>query len=440
MVALLDMNSFYVSCERLFSPGLHGRPVVVLSNNDGFVISRSNEAKALGIQMGAAVFEIRDLVRKHGVKVFSSNYSLYGDISARVMNTIRRFAPATEVYSIDEAFLDFSGMQHYDLPAYALKITQAVQREQGMPCCIGISETKVLAKLANRLAKKDLNGSSVRLLKSANCALDLDKVPVGDIWGIGGQYAKLLEQNGILTAYEFTQAPSAWVRKHLTVVGLRIQMELQGIPCLPFESAPEDKKTTGSSRTFKICLNTQTELGEALADFAARVGEKIRKQGSVASILTASIETDYFRKDQPQYGRSFSVSFTTPTNSTILLVNAAKFALGNIFRDGYPYKRASVMLSGLVQEETVLPTLFDQIDHEKHRRLMLAMDAVNGRFGRNAVRTAAQTAGGVAKLTHQASLSPGYTTCWKDLLRVNVGFRSGWPSDVWEVGRGGLLF
>ncbi len=421
MVALLDMNSFYVSCERLFAPGLHGLPVVVLSNNDGFVISRSDEAKALGIRMGAAVFEIRDAVRQHGVKVFSSNYPLYGDLSARVMNTIRRFAPATEVYSIDEAFLDFSGMQRYDLAAYARKIRKAVLREQGLPCCVGIAETKVLAKLANRLAKKDLQGPGVRLLSAADCALDLDRVPVSDIWGIGGQYAALLEKHGIRTAYEFTQAPSAWVRKHLTVVGLRIQMELQGTLCMPFESEPEDKKTVGSSRTFKTCLHTPSELNEALADFAARVGEKIRKQGSAASILTASIETDYFRKDQPQYGRSFSVTFTTATASTILLTKATRFALDKIFRDGYAYKRASVMLSGLVQQDSVLPTLFDQIDHAKHRRLMLAMDAVNGKFGRNAVRTAAQTVGGVAKLTHQGSLSAGFTTKWAEMLRVVAG-------------------
>ncbi|HOY04156.1 MAG TPA: DUF4113 domain-containing protein [Saprospiraceae bacterium] len=420
MVGLLDINSFYVSCERLFAPGLNGRPVVVLSNNDGFVISRSNEAKALGIRMGAAVFEIRDLVRKEGVKVFSSNYPLYGDLSARVMNTIRRYAPATEVYSIDEAFMDFSGMQWFDLQKLALKIRKAVLREQGLPCCIGVSETKVLAKLANRLAKKDLQGPGVRLLPSATCALDLDRVPVGDIWGIGGRYAAFLESHGIKTAYEFTQVPGPWVRKHLTVVGLRIQMELQGIPCIPFESVPEQKQTTGSSRTFKICLTTQTELSEALADFAARAGEKIRKQNSAASILTASIETDHFRKDQPQYGRSFSVSFTTPTNSTILLAKASRYALERIFRDGYPYKRASVMLSGLVPQESVLPTLFDGTDHDKHRRLMLAMDAVNGRFGRNAVRTAGQTAGGVAKLTHQGALSAGFTTRWGEVLQVKT--------------------
>ncbi|MEO6760558.1 MAG: Y-family DNA polymerase, partial [Saprospiraceae bacterium] len=376
MVALLDMNSFYVSCERLFAPGLHGRPVVVLSNNDGFVISRSHEAKALGIQMGAAVFEIRDAVRRHGVKVFSSNYPLYGDLSARVMNTLRRFAPATEVYSIDEAFLDFAGMQRFDLPAYALKIRQAILREQGLPCCVGISETKVLAKLANRLAKKDLRGCGVRLLPAAESALALDRVPVSDIWGIGGQYAAFLEKHNIRTAYEFAQAPSAWVRKHLTVVGLRIQMELQGTPCIPFDSQTEDKKTVGSSRTFKTCLSTQAELNEALADFAARVGEKIRKQGSAASILTASIETDHFRKDQPQYGRSFSVTFTTPTNSTILLTKATRFALSKIFRPDYAYKRASVMLSGLLDQGAVLPTLFDGIDHAKHARLMAALDAV----------------------------------------------------------------
>lgn len=423
MVALLDVNSFYVSCERLFNPGLHGFPVVVLSNNDGFVISRSTEAKALGIRMGAALFEIRDLVRKHDVKIFSSNYPLYGDLSARVMNTLRKFAPATEVYSIDEAFLDFSGMHRFDLPAYALTIRQAVLRQVGLPCCIGMAETKVLAKLANRLAKKDLQGDGVRVLSSASCGLELDRTAVGDIWGIGGQYAAFLQKHGINTAYDFTQAPDPWVRKHLTVVGLRIKKELEGIPCIPFETVAEDKKTVGSTRTFKTCLLTKVELSEALADFAARYGEKIRAQESSAAILTAYIQTDHFRKEAPQYSRSFPVTFTSPTNSTLLLVRAAKFALDKIYREGYQYKRAGVMLSGLGQQADVLPTLFDSMDHEKHRRLMLAMDQVNHRFGRNVVRTAAQTTGGVASLTHQGCLSSAYTTRWKELLLVQVGFK-----------------
>ena len=431
MVGLLDMNSFYVSCERLFAPGLNGRPVVVLSNNDGCVVSRSNEAKALGIRMGVALFEIRDLVRRHNVQVCSSNYPLYGDLSARVMNTVRRFAPAVEVYSIDEAFLDLSGMQRYDLQRFALKIRQAVLQEQGLPCCVGLGETKVLAKLANRLAKKDLGGTGVRVLSSADCALDLDKIPVSDIWGIGRQYTAFLERHRISTAYEFTQVPANWVRQHLTVVGLRIQMELKGIPCIPFESAPEPRQTTGSTRTFKSCLITKAEVAAALADFAARCGERIRQQGSAASTLTAFIDTDRFRQDQPQYARSFPVTFTTPTNSTLLLVRAAKYALDKIYRDGFAYKKGGVMLTGLVQQDAVLPTLFDQVDHEKHARLMAALDSVNGRFGRNVVRTAAQTAGGVAKLTYQGALSPGYTTKWKEMLRVDVG-------NVWEPGRGEL--
>lgn len=254
---------------------------------------------------------------------------------------------------------------------------------------------------------------------------------MGDIWGIGGQYAAFLQKHGVRTAYDFIQAPDPWIRKHLTVVGLRIKKEIEGIPCIPFETVAEDKKTVGSTRTFKACLLTKVELSAALTDFTARCGEKIRAQGSSAAILTAYIQTDHFRMEAPQYSRSFPVTFTSPTNSTLLLVRAAQFALDRIYREGYQYKRAGIMLSGLVQQADVLPTLFDSIDHEKHQRLMLAMDQVNHRFGRNVVRTAGQTIGGVAKLTHQGSLSPAYTTRWKDLLPVRVGFKD----HYWEPRR-----
>jgi len=436
VIALVDVNCFYVSCERVFCPALQGLPVVVLSNNDGCVVSRSDEAKALQIGMGQPVFEIRDLIRKNGVQVFSSNYALYGDMSGRVMNTLRQFAPAIEVYSVDEAFLDFGGMERFDLAAQALQIRQTVLRWVGLPVCVGVAPTKVLAKLANRLAKKDKQGNGVRIL-AGGWDNELRAVEVGDVWGIGRQYATFLQRYGIKTAFDLAQANDAWVRKHLTVVGLRIKKELEGEPCIELETDVPNKKNVGTTRTFRVPLTTETALGEAMADFAARCGEKQRRQQSSAAILTAYIETNHIAQNEAQYSRSFTVTLTVPTNSTLLLVRAAKFALGKIFRAGYRYKRAGVLLSGLVQHTAGEQlALFDPIDRAKHERLMTAFDTVNARFGRNTVRTAAQTLRGGARLTQQNRLSPSYTTKWKDALTIQVGYQSGSLSDVWIPGRG----
>ena len=425
MIALVDVNNFYVSCERVFNPALRGMPVVVLSNNDGCVVSRSDEAKALQIGMGQPVFEIRELIRKHGVQVFSSNYALYGDMSGRVMNTLRQFAPALEVYSVDESFLDFEGMECFDLAAQALNIRQTVLQWVGVPVCVGVAPTKVLAKIANLLTKKDKQGNGVRILSGA-WDTELRAVEVGDVWGIGRQYAAFLQRYGIKTAYDLTQVNDAWVRKHLTVVGLRIKKELEGEPCIKLETDLPNKKNVGTTRTFRVPLTTEPELGEAVADFAARCGEKLRWQQSSAAILTIYIQTNHVAQNEPQYSRSFTVTFAAPTNSTLLLVKAAKFALGKIFRAGYRYKRAGVLLSGLIQQTAGEQlALFDPVDRAKHERLMTVFDAVNARFGRNTMRTAAQTIGGSARLTQQNRLSPCYTTKWKDALTIKVGYKSG---------------
>lgn len=431
MVALVDVNNFYVSCERVFCPALYGKPVVVLSNNDGCVVARSDEAKALQIGMGQPVFEIRELIRKHGVHVFSSNYALYGDMSARVMNTLRQFAPALEVYSVDESFLDFGGMDRFDLAAHARNIRQTVLRWVGVPVSIGIAPTKVLAKVANRLAKRDKQGNGIRILANS-WETELQAVEVGDVWGIGSQYATFLQRHGIRTAYDLTQANDAWVRKHLTVVGLRIKKELEGNPCISIETDVPNKKNVGTTRTFRAPLTTKTELNEAVADFAARCGEKLRRQHSSAAILTVYVQTNHLAQNEPQYSRSFTVTFTTPTNSTLQLVKGATFALGKIFRDGHRYKRAGVLLGGLVDQSAGgQVALFDPVDHEKHQRLMQALDNVNARFGRNMVRTAAQTIGGCVRLTQQNRLSPCYTTNWKEVLTIQVGYKSGNPPDLW---------
>jgi DNA polymerase V len=420
MLALVDVNNFYVSCERVFDPSLRGRPVVVLSNNDGCVVSRSEEAKALGIGMGQPVFELREQIRKYNIKVFSSNYALYGDMSGRVMNILRQFSPVVEVYSVDEAFLDFRGLEHTDMRANVLNIRQTLLRWLGVPVCVGVAPTKVLAKLANRLAKKDKHGDGVQVL-SKHWDDALRAVAVEDVWGIGRKYSQFLQKNGVFTAYDLARASDAWVHKHLSVVGLRIKKELNGMPCIHLETDIPNKKNVGTTRTFRVPLCTEAELGEAVADFAARCGEKLRRQGSSASILTAYIETNDLYYREPQYSRSFTLSFAAPTDSTLPLIKAAKFALGKIFREGYRYKRAGVLLGGLVQETAGAQlSLFDPIDRAKQDRLMKAFDAINARFGRNAVHTAAQTMGGSGRLTHQNNLSPCYTTKWAEMCVVKA--------------------
>lgn len=420
MVALVDVNNFYVSCERVFCPALRGQPVVVLSNNDGCVVSRSEEAKALRIGMGQPVFEIRELIRQHRIQVFSSNYALYGDMSARVMNTLRQFAPEVEVYSVDEAFLNLSGMPAADLSARAREIRQTVQQWVGVPVCVGTAPTKVLAKLANRLAKKASGGDGTCLLTTPWHDA-LRATDIADVWGIGRQYAVFLKKYGIQTAYDLTQVPNAWVHKHLTVVGLRIKRELEGEPCIEWETDIPNKKNIATTRTFRTPLGTRAELGEALADFAARCGEKLRRQRSSAALLTVWIETNRLAADQPQYSRSFTVSFTAATDSTLLLVKAAQFALAKIYQSGYAYKRAGVQLGGLSQPEAGAQlSLFDAVNRPAHQQLMPVFDAINARFGRNTVRTAAQSARGSAHLTQQQRLSPAYTTRWAELLTIRL--------------------
>ena len=421
MIALVDVNCFYVSCERVFCPALRGLPVVVLSNNDGCVVARSDEAKALQIGMGQPLFEIRGMVKKHGLKVFSSNYPLYGDMSARAMNILRRFAPSVEVYSVDEAFLDLEGMAFDDLMPHARNIRQTVLRWVGLPVCVGVAPTKVLAKIANRIAKKDKLGNGVCVLAD-NWDAVLQEVEVGDVWCIGRQYANLLRGYGIKTAYDLAQADDTWVRKHLTITGLRIKKELEGEPCIRLETETPDKKSVGTTRSFREPLRTKDALGKALADFAARCGEKLRRQQSSAALLTAFIHTNRFAKGAPPYGASFTVSFSTPTNSTLQLVKAAQYVLNKIYREGYDYKNAGVLLSGLTPQSNVQISLFDPVSYEKHQRLMVAMDGVNARYGRNTVQVAAQTIGTGAQLTRQTQLSPCYTTKWEEILVADVGF------------------
>ncbi|MGD8400079.1 MAG: Y-family DNA polymerase [Bacillota bacterium] len=419
MLALVDCNNFYVSCERVFNPGLQGRPVIVLSNNDGCVISRSNEVKALGIKMGEPAFRIGDLLERNHVTVFSSNYCLYGDLSHRVMQTLAAFTPELEIYSIDEAFMDLTGIT-VDWEGYARRICAAVRQNTGIPVSVGIGPTKVLAKTANHYAKKVPANHGVLVLDDpARIAAALQEFAIAEVWGIGRQYAAMLNRAGVRTAADFVNLPDAWVRRKMTVVGLRIKKELEGLPCLELELVPPAKKAMCTSRSFGA---TQTDLGplrEAVATFANQCAVKLRRQKTCAGQLQVFIHTNGFKPAEPQYARNFISKLPTPTNSSLMLIKYALGALEAIYRPGYRYKKAGVLVYDLTLEEQAQGALFDPVDYEKHAAVMRTLDRLNARYGANTVKSAAQGSGVRWKL-RQEKLSPCYTTRWKDIISVKL--------------------
>ncbi len=417
--ALVDCNNFYASCERVFNPKLNGQPIVVLSNNDGCVVARSNEAKALGIRMGVPEFQIRPLLRAHRVQVFSSNYTLYGDMSQRVMETLEQFSPDLEVYSIDEAFLSLVGFERRNLTEYGRQIRRTVKQWTGIPVSVGIAETKALAKIANRIAKRtpDTGGVS-NLLACPDREAVLSRVAVEDIWGIGPNSARLLKQHGIITALQLRQADDQWIRKHLGIVGLRLVYELRGRSCLDLEECPQPKQGITCSRAFGKPIATLSEMEEAVSSYVARAAEKLRGEGLAATVLTVFLMTNEF-KDEPQYRNSVTCSLAVGTDTTSELIRAALRGLRTIYRDGYRYKKAGVMFTALVPASLVQPDLFDLQDRPRSKRLMAALDAVNDRWGSGTMEYAAS---GLTKAwkTQFHRRSPAYTTDWSALPVVNA--------------------
>lgn len=417
-LALVDCNNFFCSCERVFNPALNGKPVVVLSNNDGCIISRSEEAKALGIPMGAPLHEQQEVIRKHGVHVFSSNYTLYGDMSARVMSILRDEVPAIEVYSIDEAFLrlpsDFT-------EEHALAIRAKVLQWTGIPVCIGIGTTKLLAKLANRHAKKNkaLTGGVFDLPNSWDPDGIMAATPSDGLWGVGKNLAHRLKGMGVTTALEFKQADPAAIRKSLGVVGERLLRELNGIPCLELEEMPPDRKGVMASRSFGSAVESVEELEEALANHVARAGEKIRRFGLLATRMEVFLRTNRFRKDERQYSPGIGITLERPTHSTAELMTSARSLLHRIYRPGYRYKKTGVYLANLVSEDEYQPGLFDRprnagIDVDR------IVDEINRRLGdpKNPVITRAsqgtdRSGKGWKMLSERHS--PHYTTDWREL-------------------------
>ena len=419
LFALVDCNNFYASCERLFRPELKGRPVVVLSNNDGCVIARSSEAKELGIPMGAPAFQWEREFRKSGVAVFSGNFPLYGDLSARIMTTLEDMAPSVEVYSIDEAFLDLTGVA--DPEALCRAIRERVLRWVGIPVSIGIARTKTLAKLANRVAKKQpQHGGVFNLERSQGTEALLSTTDVGDVWGIGPRHTKRLWSRGVRTALDFTRLPRAWVRREMSVVGLCTQLELSGVSCLALTRAPAPHKSLLCSRTFGRLVTEHRHLREAVSTYAVRVAEKLRREGAEAGSVQVFIATPRHRENLAQHSGQATVALPAATAHTPSIIEAALRALEQCFRSGYEYQKAGVMLLGLTPASGRQVSLLDLAPEERQRQrgLMSALDAVNRRFGRGTLRYAITTAPDRPWHMRQTRRSPRYTTSWDELPTV----------------------
>ncbi len=417
---LVDCNNFYVSCERVFRPGLWTRPVVVLSNNDGNVVALSNEVKELGLPFGAPFFRVKELIRGNQVAVFSSNYTLYGDMSRRVMDCLGRFAPEMEVYSIDEAFLS-PGCMRGDPVEYGRMIRDAVKQWTGIPVSIGIAPTKTLAKLASRIGKRDPDCRGVCGLVDRACVDGiLGTTDVGDVWGVGGQYRQLLYRNGIRTARQLRDAPDKWIRRNMTIMGLRTVWELRGVPCIPFDELPAPKKGVVSSRSFGRPVESLEELREAVAAYVSRAAEKLRVQKSVAGSVTVFLSTNRFKENDPQYSSGISCRLPVPSSYTPRLIQVAGRLLERIYRQGYRYKKAGVMLYEIMQEGDAQLDLFSRFhDTRRTRRLMRAVDGVNRDLGRHTLHFAAE---GIVRpwQMRREFLSARYTTHWDEIPVVRA--------------------
>jgi DNA polymerase V len=420
MYALVDCNNFYASCERLFQPKLENKPVVVLSNNDGCTIARSDEAKLLGIEMGTPSFMMENTFKKHNVAVFSSNYTLYGDLSDRVMKTLASFVPNMEVYSIDEAFLDMSQMIYTDLVKLGIDIKQTIKQNIGLPVCVGIAPTKTLAKMANRYAKK--KNKKVGVFYAANQQLInemLTFTAVEDIWGIGRQYASLLKRNGFHTAMDVTTIPEEWMKSNMTVVGQRLWNELRGTRSIEWENEIPDKKNICTSRSFGKLTGDKSILIEAASNYAAACALKLRNQKSCAKAVHVLLQTNQHKTDQPQYMASISLELETPTNLTGEIIQYALKGLDIIYKEGYLFKKVGIMVLGLIPEEQSQGSLFDTIDRTKNKELLKVVDSLNRSMGRDVVRMAVQGFDKRYKLRAEY-LSKKYTTNMDEILSIKI--------------------
>ncbi len=417
MYAIIDCNSFYASCERAFDPSLIDKPLAILSNNDGCVISRSKEVKALGIPMGAPLFKYKTLIAEKNIQIRSSNYSLYGDMSERVMKLLEDFSPEVEVYSIDEAFVKLPYSENYQV--VGLHIKQYIYQRTGIPVSIGIAPTKALSKAANNIAKKfPEQTQGCHVIDSEEKRIKMLKwLPVKAIWGIGVGNTKRLENKNVHTAYEFTQLADDWVKRNMSIIGLRLKKDLEGKPTIQLEESVVHKKAIATTRSFEFTFSDRENLKERIVTFASRCAEKLRGQNSSCNVIMVFLRSDR-NKHNNVYVRSKRV-LTLPyaTNSTLIINQYALKALADIYKPGIAYKRAGVILTGLVDTNALQLDLF-QNENPKHKKLMAAMDALNGKYGVQKIKMGNQDLQRTWKM-RQAYLSPEYTTKFKDIIVLN---------------------
>jgi DNA polymerase V len=418
MYALVDCNNFYVSCERLFEPALEGRPVIVLSNNDGCAIARSEEAKALGIRMGTPAFMIKEVIRKNNVKLFSSNYTLYQDMSERVMKTLTDFVPRMEMYSIDEAFLDMSNMALHDLVKIGKEIRKTVKKNIGIPVSVGIAPTKTLAKMANRYAKKKYRTAGVFYASSETLINEmLAATAVNEIWGIGRQYALLLNKNGFETALDLKNVPEEWMRKNMTVQGQRLLNEIRGIPSFEWEFEAKTKKNICTSRSFGNLQTDEAVIKEALCNHAASCAAKLRKEKTVARSIEIFVNTNPHKPDAPQYSASITVQMETASNDTPTIIKHVLKGFNIIFKAGYEYMKCGTIMLDLIPEDQVQYNLFADDTSPSARVAVKAMDKINASLGKDTVRFAVQ--GYEKKYRLKAVyLSKKYTTDINEVIKI----------------------
>ena len=392
-IALVDCNSFYVSCERLFNPKIQKKAVVVLSNNDGCVISRSREAKDLGIKMGEPYFKVKDLVKKNKVEVYSSNYALYGDISRRVMKVLKTFSPKVEIYSIDEAFIDLSFIDEKGVEDYGREIRSRVLKWTGIPTSVGIASTKTLSKVANHIAKKEKAGV---IYLNTNIDERLKKFPIEDVWGVGKQLSKFYHKNNISNAYDLKNVSNTWVKKGTNVLGAKTAMELRGIPCIDLQIDQEKRKNCCVSRSFGRKVKELNELEESVITHCLNAAEKIRADDQIAKTITVFIRTSPFDKNRRYYSNSKTIDLAIPTSNSVELIKNAVKALTDIYKYGYAYQKAGIILSGLKDANQNDQNLLTPLLENKSKKLMKAIDYTNTKYGRYAISIA------------QAGLSKGW--------------------------------
>jgi DNA polymerase V len=415
--ALVDCNNFYASCERVFNPNLQGKPVAILSNNDGCVIARSDEAKNLGLPMGAPAFKYKSFFKANKVHVFSSNYPLYGDMSSRVMKILEQFTPDVEVYSIDEAFLQFKGFEHYKLEAYGHDIRNRVLKWTGIPTCVGIAPTKALCKIANKIARKfPKETGGVYVIDTEEKRIKALKWTfIDNVWGIGHALHKRLAQKQIKTAYDFVQLPDLWVRKTFSITEWKLKKDLEGISKIEMDQV-KNKRAIATTRSFETTLTDLGDLKERISTFASSCAEKLRRRNSSCHMLVVFLRSDRFKTNTEQYRASTMVSIPFPTDSSLVLSSSAVRAISSIYKKGIHYKKAGVILTGIVPTHNHQLQMFAHED-ARHKPLMHAIDRVNKKYNAPKLKLANQDLTRTWKM-RQEHLSPQYTTNLKDIITV----------------------